>query len=90
VIPGQWKDQAACKGMPLTVFFPERGGGGSRRVSSALAACQRCPVLAECRAEPLTMIPRRRWGLWGGRMWRGNDKPTDYFSSKPARKERAS
>jgi hypothetical protein len=90
VIPGQWKDQAACKGMDEHLFFPTTGGGGSGKLSAALAACQRCPVLTECRAEPLKWVPRHRWGLWGGVMWRGCDKPTDYFSSKPARKDRAS
>lgn len=39
----EWSDRAACRGMPLDMFFD------SERWSGALATCARCPVRDECR-----------------------------------------
>lgn len=35
---------AACRGEPLSIFFPERGETGEK----AKVICRKCPVIAEC------------------------------------------
>lgn len=40
-----WLGQAACKGMDINLFFPEEGHSVA---PEARAACERCPVTAEC------------------------------------------
>ena len=38
--------------------------GQPERVAAAVAGCQGCPVLEECRAYGL--VAGERWGTWGG------------------------
>ena len=40
-----WMDRAACRGLPLILFFPERPAPHARE-----AHLRRCPVVAQCRA----------------------------------------
>lgn len=54
-----WQLQAACRGVPTEVFYPER----STQVASPLAVCASCPVRAHCLAEALD---REEMGVWGG------------------------
>lgn len=66
-----WEGDALCKEIGQRLFYPEEinpgGPGVARRVESpeeAVAACGRCPVMAECRAA--SFLQREKWGVWGG------------------------
>lgn len=56
-----WQDQAACAGLDVNLFFPDRYHGPSAREAGRI--CKRCPVRVDCadygRTEP--------FGIWGGR-----------------------
>ena len=39
-----WRDNAACKGMDVNMFYPERGQNGRE----AMAVCAGCLVVKEC------------------------------------------
>lgn len=58
-----WREQAACRGVDLSVFFPE---GMRNTTAPAIAAakqiCERCPVRAVCLADHLN----ETHGVWGG------------------------
>jgi WhiB family redox-sensing transcriptional regulator len=45
--PLAWIDDAACRGYPVDVFFPDKGGS----YGEARAVCRRCPVVDRCRDE---------------------------------------
>ena len=55
-----WIDQAACKGMHVGVFFPERGDS----LIGPESICRACPVRIDC----LNYAMRRneKYGIWGG------------------------
>lgn len=59
ILDPDWKDDAACVGMPITVFFPKLavGRNAERRnadlFSEAMATCARCPVRSECLADAM-------------------------------------
>ena len=56
-----WREHAACKGMPISLFFPEKG----RNVTTpAKKVCASCPVAAECLEAAIR--GREIWGVWGG------------------------
>lgn len=59
----QWRDQAACKGQDLDLFFP--GPKDSNALARARVLCARCPVIDECRQEAERM-PERSYGVWAG------------------------
>lgn len=70
-LPGEWVDQAACKGMDGSIFFASRGdnlrkthGDERARYHEAREVCGRCPVNAECLDHALTY--RISFGVWGG------------------------
>lgn len=56
----EWRHAAACRpaGIPLRVFFPERG----QDAATARAVCSGCTVRSECLAEGVG----QRVGVWGG------------------------
>ena len=56
----RWRQQAACRGTDLDLFFPERGepAGPARQV------CARCPVRRPCLEYALSN--RITHGIWGG------------------------
>lgn len=61
-----WRDQAACAGLGVALFFNGRGGAD---YEEAKAVCARCPVRTEClnyalRCEPV--VQGHRLGMWGG------------------------
>jgi WhiB family transcriptional regulator, redox-sensing transcriptional regulator len=62
IIPpaGAFTEQAACAGLGLERFFPERGG----RVAAAVEVCERCPARDECRAFAISNPSVA--GVWGG------------------------
>lgn len=53
-----WFAEAACAGLDIDLFFPERG----ETTSAAKAVCAGCPVRDECREFGM----RERFGVWGG------------------------
>lgn len=42
-----WKQEAACKGMDISLFFPRRGE--VLKIREAKKICLKCPVIEECR-----------------------------------------
>ena len=56
-----WKDAAACKGEPSSVFYPET----EAEAAAAKAICARCPVSDLCLAVALRNGERH--GVWGGK-----------------------
>lgn len=63
-----WEDRAACRGLPLDLFFPE--GTGTQKESSyekAKAVCATCTVRAQCLAVTEMFVPTGdRNGVFGG------------------------
>lgn len=58
-----WQEMAACRGVGPDLFFPERG----EQVAAALAYCDTCPVVAECRTYSENLDDQTsRFGVWGG------------------------
>ncbi|KAA2248688.1 WhiB family transcriptional regulator [Solihabitans fulvus] len=57
-----WRDRAACRSEDPELFFPV--GGRDSLTNLALAICQPCPVLGECRREALETPIQD--GIWGG------------------------
>lgn len=59
-----WRDQAACKGKPTSMFFPDgRNQKEQERLNEeAKAVCRTCPVIVECYQAGRT----ERFGVWGG------------------------
>ena len=61
-----WTAQAACRGQPNTLFFPDREptehSKDQRPYRRGLAVCATCPVIAEC-AE---YGAGQKFGIWGG------------------------
>jgi len=56
----RWQDDAICRGVPLNLFFPERG----EPVTSVIKdLCTECPVRTDCLEYALH---HERYGVWGG------------------------
>jgi WhiB family transcriptional regulator, redox-sensing transcriptional regulator len=55
-----WRDQAACRGTDLAVFFPSRG----ESAEPARRICARCPVRQPCLEFALSHGITH--GIWGG------------------------
>lgn len=55
-----WRMKAACLDAPGETMFPNRGMGPSFR--AAIAYCQRCPVVKDCKAAG----KNEHYGVWGG------------------------
>jgi WhiB family transcriptional regulator, redox-sensing transcriptional regulator len=56
----RWRQQAACRGTDLDVFYPERG----QTARPARQVCARCPVREPCLEYALSN--RIASGIWGG------------------------
>jgi WhiB family transcriptional regulator, redox-sensing transcriptional regulator len=62
-----WRLEAACGGLPSSVFYSpdgERGAARRRRERAAKAICAGCRVREQCAAYALAY--RERYGVWGG------------------------
>lgn len=57
-----WMARAACRGMPIELFFPERGAS----TKEAKATCAGCPVQTDCLDYALEIGERNITGVWGG------------------------
>lgn len=60
-MPGDWKEQAACKGETYEIFFVPQGGN---HYGLAKSICGRCPVREECLEHALEH--KEDAGVWGG------------------------
>lgn len=63
-----WRDEAACRGMDLELFFPDREGryDEARNVCNGIEGeTEPCPVRATCLQYGLEHTGRDT-GLWGG------------------------
>jgi WhiB family transcriptional regulator, redox-sensing transcriptional regulator len=56
----RWRDQAACRGADLGLFFPERG----ESAEPARQICARCPAREPC--LDYAVSNRIVHGIWGG------------------------
>lgn len=57
--PTDWKEFAACRGVPTEVFFPLIANADA--VALARSYCDCCPVRGECAEEG-----RSEFGIWAG------------------------
>lgn len=67
-----WTDDAACRGVPTDMYFPDQGvSANAVEVKILLRICGECPVSAECLAAALEMEGNcgrsQRFGIWGGK-----------------------
>lgn len=53
----EWRNQAACLGVPTDLFFPERGIPGER----IRDLCFSCPVRLDCLEDSVTAMPKFGW-----------------------------
>ncbi|WP_040658156.1 WhiB family transcriptional regulator [Ornithinimicrobium pekingense] len=63
----EWQFRGLCRTTnPETFFHPEGERGPSRRWRDqrAVAICEACPVIRECREHALRV--REPYGVWGG------------------------
>lgn len=63
----KWQQSGACKDLPSEMFFHpdgERGPSRRNRENRALAICQTCPVITQCRKQALMI--QEPYGIWGG------------------------
>lgn len=80
----EWQHQGACRDLDDTLFFHPEGERGPRRrqrEAAAVAICQTCPVIEQCREHALRS--REPYGVWGGltederaKLLSGRDHPT--------------
>ncbi len=63
----QWQNAGACRELPSEMFFHpdgERGPSRRKRENRAIAICQTCPVIEQCRNQALMI--QEPYGIWGG------------------------
>jgi len=62
-----WSEDAACRGKPASVFFPDHIGFNDHRYDEALAICADCTVRQECLEMVIVLEDTDdRWGVFGG------------------------
>ncbi len=62
-----WQEDAACQGLPTTVFYLPDGARGPTALlheEEAKAVCRRCPVVEQCRHY--ASQTHEHYGVWGG------------------------
>jgi WhiB family redox-sensing transcriptional regulator len=59
-VSDEWREHAACKGLPTDWWFPERGD----TAAAAKAICAACPVREPC--LQYAVVHDVRVGVWGG------------------------
>jgi len=60
-LPGPWVADALCAQVDGDLWYPERGGKGTR---DAKKVCAVCPVRLLCLEHALRT--EEPWGIWGG------------------------
>jgi WhiB family transcriptional regulator, redox-sensing transcriptional regulator len=58
-----WVEQAACRGQPTSLFFPEKGQHAREAIKRF---CENCPVRREC--FDYARRTRTEHGVWGGKI----------------------
>ena len=61
---GNWREGAACRGMDVNMFFPEKGGQGAVTTRKAKAICAGCAVQEHCLM--FAIKADERLGIYGG------------------------
>jgi len=62
-----WRDQAACRGLPMEWFFPEKPNGDTS-YDQGKRVCTTCPVTEQCLALAADFVATGdRYGLFGGK-----------------------
>ena len=56
-----WRDDAACRGFDISVFFPDEGD--SKAIAHAKEICRTCPVMDDCAAYAVEH--NQTEGIWG-------------------------
>lgn len=83
--PGEWVQEAACRGMDPAEFYPHRG----QMLTSIKHLCADCPVRRECLEHAITTP--EPLGLWGGKSERERREiRRQRFASQQIRNRRAS
>jgi len=59
-LSGAWRLEAACRGAPLDVFFPDNG----EDAGPARQCCGRCLVHTQCLEEALAWPAVLDYGIW--------------------------
>lgn len=62
-----WRDRAACKGVPIDVFYfesDEENRNLKKETEKAKAYCKECPVIEQCLTYALN--EDIKFGVWGG------------------------
>lgn len=57
VTESHWRASAKCRGMDVSIFYPERGSDAVR----AKRVCEECPVIEDCRDYALR---HEGFGVW--------------------------
>jgi WhiB family redox-sensing transcriptional regulator len=86
-----WRLDAACGGLPSSVFFSpdgERGAARRRRERAAKAVCRDCAVRERCAAYALAY--KERYGVWGGLSEHEREAIWCQLAREPARRHRES
>ena len=69
-LPGEWVNEGACFGEPVSVMFPTGGpkpgvhGNSKLDWDTPRSLCAVCPVRNDCLNHALTH--NEEWGMWGG------------------------
>jgi len=72
----EWMTRASCRGKRPEIFAPESQGVGQLNlIDEAIAICQHCPVINECRRYADN--PKITYGVWGGQ-WINRTKNASY------------
>lgn len=58
-----WLDQAACRGHPTSLFFPDDNRDRTK-TGPPKRICGECPVQIECLAYAVPIVDL--FGIWGG------------------------
>jgi WhiB family transcriptional regulator, redox-sensing transcriptional regulator len=62
-VVADWRDVAACSGLPHAVFFPV-GDDLEDAIASAKGICAVCPVTDDC--LEFALETNQKAGIWGG------------------------
>lgn len=61
--PEEWKQNGACLGLDVSLFYPDPTGDGVKDAMAAKKVCASCPVRLDC----LTYgVHHEKYGIWGG------------------------
>ena len=57
-----WRDEASCRGLDISIFFPDEGDAAG--IARAKDVCASCPVQDMCAAYAVEQ--NQTEGIWGG------------------------